>query len=621
MTASFIMLGVYIGVSFSNWMRNDQLVTMFATYDPSEKQVCVQPKLNPFEGDYAKHFHSVEPIKCSDDKDWITVSNGSVFVTPGATQIHGSISCNITYFDRIDDFKNKDLGRVILNDSAVLLLEHDFMKVHCTAKDGNKYENVHPGIRFVPEFHRKTADIPSGLGLDVLMLGFDSLSHMTYIRKLKKTYKYFTENLQGMVLNGYNIVGDGTPQALIPIFTGKTELELPRTLQRLTKKDFVDVYPMVWKDFQKRGYITAFAEDSPHIGTFTYRMVGFKDRPTNHYMRPFQITAREEYFNKHKQLCLGSRRRSELFMDWVKEFYVMYDKVPKFFFGFHSEVSHNDNNLVETADEDLYHLLKSLNDGGHLKNTLVILMSDHGARFSSLRSSLQGKQEERLPFFGFSFPEWFKSRHAKAFHNFNINLDRLTSPFDLYPTFLDILDFNGADIGDIKNRGISLFKEIPEMRTCASANIETHWCACLNWQGLETRDPVVQKASEYIVSKINQLTEPHRKLCANLSIKQILRAQQLIPEQNLLKFKKTNDEDGFRADLSDSTDVGTTVYQIWVYTTPGDGLFEVTVNYDLSKHKFNFDEDSLSRVNKYGDAPKCIEKEHEELRKYCYCYK
>jgi hypothetical protein len=53
------------------------------------------------------------------------------------------------------------------------------------------------------------------------------------------------------------MLGDGTPQALIPIFTGKTELELPRTLKRLAKKDFVDVYPMVWKDFRKKGYVTA----------------------------------------------------------------------------------------------------------------------------------------------------------------------------------------------------------------------------------------------------------------------------------------------------------------------------------------------------------------------------
>jgi hypothetical protein len=70
---------------------------------------------------------------------------------------------------------------------------------------------------------------------------------------------------------------------------------LPRTLKRLAKKDFVDVYPMVWKDFRKKGYVTAWAEDCPHIGTFTYRMVGFKDSPTDHYMRPFYVTAEHEY--------------------------------------------------------------------------------------------------------------------------------------------------------------------------------------------------------------------------------------------------------------------------------------------------------------------------------------
>jgi hypothetical protein len=89
----------------------------------------------------------------------------------------------------------------------------------------------------------------------------------------------------------------------------------------------------------------------------------------------------------------------------------------------------------------------------------------------------------------------------------------------------------------------------------------------------------------------------------------------------MLGFKKTIDLDGFKADLSDDTAVINVVVQIWTYTQPGDGLFEVTVNHNLQKNTFFLDESSISRVNKYGDAPKCIEKEHEELRKYCYCYK
>lgn len=73
----------------------------------------------------------------------------------------------------------------------------------------------------------------------------------------------------------YNIVGDGTPQALIPILTGKTELELPDTRKRLSDSNFVNVYPFAWKDFKKNGYVTGFFEDLPYTGIFTYRLRGF----------------------------------------------------------------------------------------------------------------------------------------------------------------------------------------------------------------------------------------------------------------------------------------------------------------------------------------------------------
>lgn len=62
------------------------------------------------------------------------------------------------------------------------------------------------------------------LRLNVLIFGFDSMSHNMWKRKLPKTYKFATDDLKGIALNGYNIIGDGTPQALIPILTGKTEL-------------------------------------------------------------------------------------------------------------------------------------------------------------------------------------------------------------------------------------------------------------------------------------------------------------------------------------------------------------------------------------------------------------
>ena len=56
---------------------------------------------------------------------------------------------------------------------------------------------------------------------DIIMIGTDSMSRNAWRRYLPKTYEYFSEGLGGIILEGYNIVGDGTPQALLPILTGK----------------------------------------------------------------------------------------------------------------------------------------------------------------------------------------------------------------------------------------------------------------------------------------------------------------------------------------------------------------------------------------------------------------
>lgn len=60
-------------------------------------------------------------------------------------------------------------------------------------------------------------------------------------------------------------------------------------------------------------------------------------------------------------------------------------------------------------------------------------------RFADVRNTLQGKLEERLPFFSFAFPDAFKKRYHKEYIVFRNNLNRLVTPFDVHETFLDIL--------------------------------------------------------------------------------------------------------------------------------------------------------------------------------------
>ena len=62
------------------------------------------------------------------------------------------------------------------------------------------------------------------LSMNVLIFGLDSMSHMSYQRKLPKTYSFLRDKLGAVILHGYNIVGDATTAALLPMLTGKEKL-------------------------------------------------------------------------------------------------------------------------------------------------------------------------------------------------------------------------------------------------------------------------------------------------------------------------------------------------------------------------------------------------------------
>lgn len=123
--------------------------------------------------------------------------------------------------------------------------------------------------------------------------------------------------MNSIILNGYNIVGDGTPQALVPILTGYTELELPETRKRMKNSVTVNSYPLIWKVFEQYGYITSFNEDLPNVGTFTYRMNGFDQQPTDHYLRTFYLEV-DNILSKTKPHCISNQPGHKVMLDYTK---------------------------------------------------------------------------------------------------------------------------------------------------------------------------------------------------------------------------------------------------------------------------------------------------------------
>ena len=92
--------------------------------------------------------------------------------------------------------------------------------------------------------------------LDILVFGFDSVSRLTWMRNLPRSYEYLVDHLGATVLPGYSVVGDGTPQALLPILTGRTERELPEARRGFPGATTVDGHPWIWKELTRVGYVT-----------------------------------------------------------------------------------------------------------------------------------------------------------------------------------------------------------------------------------------------------------------------------------------------------------------------------------------------------------------------------
>ncbi|XP_078679441.1 uncharacterized protein LOC144915075 [Branchiostoma floridae x Branchiostoma belcheri] len=454
-----------------------------------------------------------------------------------------------------------------------------------------------------------------GHGMNVLMVGVDSTSRMNFMRKLPQTFKYFTETLEGHVLKGYHVIGDGTTAQFLGMLSGFHEEELPNAKTGVANSTTCDVFPLVWKKFRRMGYTTMHAEDEAWSGTFTFRIRGFEEQPTDHYMRTFWV-AQEQLPESDEWYCFGATPKHHYTLKYARDFVEAYHDIPKFAIAFHTELSHDSLNMVQVADEDILTLIKSWKDKGYLDNTVFILFADHGARYGGLRKLLQGRLEERLPFFGIAVPPWVKKRHPEIVRNLKKNEERLTTAFDFHKTLQHIMDYPG-DPASFQGHGISLFQEIPLNRTCENASIADHWCTCLQSVPVDIRNKVVREAAEFAVSYMNRLTELHRSLCAVLFLKNITHAEVVKPNQKLLQF--AGSDRMFRNALfGKNLDVPFLDFRITLETGPNGGAYEVSVKKWLSDSRAEITGD-ISRINVYGNHPKCIQDKFPRLRKYCFC--
>ncbi|EGT35503.1 hypothetical protein CAEBREN_29956 [Caenorhabditis brenneri] len=449
-------------------------------------QKCKIPKLDINGPEVSSFFHDPVPLECQIpgrfEKEWLFLDDQGVI---RFSEEHRKAICQMQYFWRIDDESN-GYGEIIYVKDGDKFDGGEYASVSCYegwSKWTTLLWNITPSLKAVERAKKLREEEKKKY--NVYILGFDSLSQMSFRRKLPKTVKFLEETLGSVVLNGYNIVGDGTPQALIPILTAKTETELPLTRRRFSEAKYLDeVYPMIWNNYTNNGYVTMFGEDMHLYGTFSYRLKGFRQQPTDHYSRTFF----RDVESRGDKNCINSQPIHKIWLKKSEQFMKVYKDLPRFSFMFQGLLSHDDINLVGVEDEDVAAHLKTMNSEGLFDDSIVIVMADHGHRFAKLRETHQGQLEERMPFFSISLPKQLKmTEKGKVMEkNLRENAEKLTSPFDIPASLIDILnlpdDSEEKDSNQMQDashqRSLSVFRPIPEDRTCAQAGIEAHWCTC-----------------------------------------------------------------------------------------------------------------------------------------------
>ena len=107
-----------------------------------------------------------------------------------------------------------------------------------------------------------------------------------------------------------------------------------------------------------------------------------------------------------------------------------------------------------------------------MKNTVLVITSMRGTREGRIGQTAQGQREAKLPFLGIFLSE--DLRAPLGLRKLTNNVNKLTTPFDVYVTLRNVLDQSTTPkIG----KGVSLSGEL-EPRDCNSAGLAKESCPC-----------------------------------------------------------------------------------------------------------------------------------------------
>lgn len=520
----------------------------------------------------------------------------------------------LEYGQDFDLWKGDTLQNVTFDRSVKV--DRDFITVQCFNGSKKTYTQHNAIVRrkasLIKERRRKRkqwrAKVKPAEVLNIVIVITDSISRLNFVRHCPRTRKYLLDDLGGFEMLGYNKAGLNTYPNLTPILTGISAKEAKqRGLNHTVEVDSPQIQPpipFIWKFMKEAGYVTLFCEDWPQASAYNYYgRRGFILQPTDFYWRPFALQAETGY-------CLGSEPYINYQLNYTKAFLRKYKDMPKFSLTFNSRPTHDYPDDLGKLDSLYLDFTKTLHEEGHLNNTLLIFMGDHGSRFGKLRQSFIGMMEDRMNLMTMILPRWFLKKYPAIDQALQVNTKRLATHYDMHATFESLLSFTGeVPREDTPQRGHSLFGELSDQRTCEKVGIPEQYCSCNGYIPVNTDDVHVREGADIALTFLNSVLKPVERQCYLLSLSNITDARRGYQDRS-----KTPPENG-EGHSENSVSV---VYQITFIVDPSKGVFEAIIRHRVSDNTYEII-GMPDRTNGYGSESDCMSS--VVLRNYCLCKK
>lgn len=193
--------------------------------------------------------------------------------------------------------------------------------------------------------------------LSVIIMGTDGVSRANLRRHMPRTFKYLKEDLEAADLQGYIKVADNTDPNLTAVLMGLTNDERFKKCNQTKQVDKYDDCPLIWKDFSKKGYITAYAEDAAWMGLFHYNKIGHVKEPTDYYNRPYFVVSEDQIGHKAGltenagNICQGDKKSISVVHDYSLDVANTLKDIPYFGFYWSTSLTHDWLERASIADE------------------------------------------------------------------------------------------------------------------------------------------------------------------------------------------------------------------------------------------------------------------------------